>query len=150
MRLPWPPDIWLLICDELYLGVVGRQIQGPSIGVGPRRRISGYRRESKRLAELLLNSGGDVRILLEILLSVLPALANPVILVGVPSPTFMHETALARKVQQVPFARDPFAIHHVELRLPERRGHFVFHHLHAHAATRRLVAFLDLPNAPHI
>jgi hypothetical protein len=57
---------------------------------------------------------------------------------------------LARQIQEVALARNPFAIHHVELRLPKRWGDLVLHHLHPHPAAGRLVAVFDLADAPHI
>ena len=68
---------------------------------------------------------------LEICLGILSSLANPVILVGVPGPTFVDETPLAHHIHEV-----ALAIHHVKLCLPERRRHVIFRHLHPHAAGR--------------
>jgi hypothetical protein len=49
-----------------------------------------------------------------------------------------------------PFLRDPLAVHHVELRLAERRRDLVLHDLHARAAADDLVAVLDGADAPDV
>src|SRR5262245_59068826 len=58
--------------------------------VRSRRRLGGHAREPQRLAQLLLDRGGDLGMFLEILLSVLPSLPDPVVLVCVPGPTLGH------------------------------------------------------------
>src|SRR5262249_55978171 len=106
--------------------------------------------EPPRLAGLLLDGGGALGMLLEVFLRVLPSLTDLLVLIGIPGTALMDESPLARQVQEVPLARDAFAIHHVKFRLPEGRGHLVLHHLHPHPAAGRLVALFDLADAPHI
>src|SRR6266540_4552255 len=88
--------------------------------------------------------------LFEKLLGVLPALADPVILIGVPGPTLVDKTPLTRQVQEIALARDALAIHHVKLGPPERWRHLVLDDLDAHPAAGGLIAIFDLADPPDI
>src|ERR1700676_1444351 len=59
---------------------------------------------------------------------VLPALADAFASVTEPGTAFFDQLLDDAQVQQVPFARNAFAIEDVYFRLAEGRGYFVLHH----------------------
>src|SRR3989442_11423968 len=63
----------------------------------------------------------DLRVLLEELLGVLAALPEPLAAVREPRARLLHDPLVDRQVQQIAGLRDALAVHHVELRLAERR-----------------------------
>ena len=128
-----------------------RRFPGPrGLRAGRRRLATGHTRQPQDLPELLLDGGGDVRMVLEILLGVFASLANAVLLVRIPGAAFVHEAFVAREILEVPLAGDADPIHHVKLRLAERRRHFVLHHLGPYAAADHLVPIFDLADPPDI
>jgi hypothetical protein len=86
-----------------------------ALQVCPCRQLGGHAREPQRLAELLLDGAGHLRMVLEVLLGVLPPLADAVLLIGVLGPALVHEAALTGQVQQIAFARDTLTVHYIEL-----------------------------------
>ena len=92
-----PPKQNLGQSPAVRLRVVGLQVQGAPVRVGAGSRLGGHARQPQDLAELLLDGGGDVRMVLEILLGVFASLANAVLLVRIPGAAFVHEAlSLAR------------------------------------------------------
>src|SRR5512134_174608 len=75
---------------------------------------------------------------------VFPSLADALALQGVPRSALLDHPELRADVQEIPFARDPFAVEDVELRLPEGGGELVLDDLDARAAPDDLVVLLDL------
>src|SRR4029077_16558595 len=86
---------------------------------------------SELLAPTLLDDARGLGMLLEELLHVLAALAEALATVGEPRAALLNHLVLDREIEQVAFARDAFAVHHVELGLAERRRQLVLHDLHA-------------------
>src|SRR5688500_14802885 len=78
-----------------------------------------------------LEDGGVV---LEELLDVLAALAEALAAVSEPGAALLDDLPLDGEIEQVAFARDALAVHHVELRFAEGRSDLVLHHLDAGAA----------------
>src|SRR5262249_56159499 len=74
------------------------------------------------LQHLALDAGGDLRMVPEVVLGVLPALPDPLPLVGVPGPALLHDVLGGGEVEQVSLPGDAGAVHDVELDLLEGRG----------------------------
>src|SRR5262245_29010326 len=83
----------------------------------------------------LLDGAIDVRIVLEKLLCVLAPLPQTFATISKPRARFFDDPPVDGEVDEIARARDPFAIHDVELGLAERRRHLVLHDLHPRAAT---------------
>src|ERR1035437_9162831 len=115
-----------------------------------RLRLVLPRDQAERLAYVGLDLRGDVLVFLQELLGVLPALADAFALVAEPRTRLLHQVSSDRQVEQVAFARDTFAIHHVELGFAERRGGLVLHDFYPGARTHHLVAILDRADAPDV
>src|SRR5436190_11767156 len=105
---------------------------------------------SEFLPHAILNGLADRRIFLEELLGVLAPLTKTLPAEGEPRTTLLDDPLFDSQVEQIAFARDAFAVHHVEFRLAEGRRHLVLHHLHPRAASDDLVAVLDAGNAADI
>ncbi len=80
---------------------------------------------------------GDLRVLLQVRLGVLAALADAVAVVGDPSPRLLDDPGLDAEIDQLADLGDAFAVHDVELDLLERRGDLVLDHLDARLRCRR-------------
>src|SRR5918994_1023094 len=76
-------------------------------------------RQAELLADLRLHRLERCRVVLEELFHVLASLAEALAVEGEPGAALFDDLAIDRQVEQVPFPRDPLAIHHVELRLAE-------------------------------
>src|ERR1017187_7954522 len=113
-------------------------------------RLVLHRDQAERLAYVGLDLRGDVLVFLQELLGVLPALADAFALVAEPRTRLLHQVSSDRQVEQVAFARDTFAIHHVELGFAERRCGLVLHDFYPGARAHHLVAILDGANSADI
>src|SRR5690606_10473748 len=98
---------------------------------------------AERRTDLHLDLGGQVLALVQELLRVLATLTEPDIAVGEPRARLVHDVVLDAQVDQQARPADALVVHHVELRLLERRRHLVLHHLHARAVARVVLTFLD-------
>src|SRR6266566_3013276 len=107
------------------------------------RRRAADRPQAEGGPHLHLEVRHELRVVLEVLLGVLAALADPLGLVRVPGPGLLHEVLLDRGVQDGAFPRDALAVDDVELRLAERRRELVLHHLDLGVHAHRLRAVLD-------
>src|SRR5947199_6399875 len=94
--------------------------------------------------ELLAHPGLDLRrdlgMLAQEVARVLTALADAVATEGVPGAGLLDDTLLGRDVDQLSLLGDAGAVQDVELRLAERRGHLLLHHLHLASAADHLAA----------
>src|SRR5512147_191086 len=102
-------------------------------------------RQAHGLAQALFEPGGDFLVLLEERLGVFAPLAHPLAVVREPRAALLNEVAFHALIDQVPLARDPLAVHHVELGLAEGRGDLVLYHLRTGAAADDRLAVLDGP-----
>src|SRR5664280_1126045 len=115
-----------------------------------RLRLVLHRDQAERLAHVGLDLHGDVLVFLQKLLGVLAALADAFALIAEPRTRLLHQASSDRQVEQVAFARDTFAIHHVELGFAERRGGLVLHDFYPGARAHDLVTILDRADAPDV
>src|ERR1700674_5645749 len=93
--------------------------------------------------DLRLELGRSLRMLFEVCLGVLAALADALISVRVPRPGLADDVLLEPDVDERTRAADPLAVGDVELRHLERRRDFVLDDLHARARTDDIRADLD-------
>src|SRR4051794_578961 len=107
-------------------------------------------RQPELFADLLVDRLEDLGVVLQVLLDVLAPLAEPLAVVGEPGAALLDDPLLDGEIQQVAGFRDALAIHHVELRLAERRGDLVLDDLHARAAADHDVAVLDAGDAADV
>src|SRR4051812_35328467 len=92
---------------------------------------------------LSLKSFRHVRIGLQELLGLLPALAQSDLAIGEPGARLAHDVVRHANVEQTALAADPLAIHDVELGHAEGRCDLVLDHLDAHPAANGVRAALD-------
>src|SRR5437763_12519728 len=83
-------------------------------------------------ADLCFDLGAEVGVLLDEELRVLASLAEAHVAVGEPGAGLLDDLVLDADVDQLAGLRNPLAVAYVELRLTERRGTLVLHHLHLH------------------
>src|SRR5262245_60301670 len=84
------------------------------------------------------------------LLDVLASLPQTLAAVSEPRTALFNHLVLDGEVEQIAFARDAYAVHHVELCLAEGRRQLVLHHLDARAAADDGLAFLDAGDATDV
>src|SRR5512141_2297223 len=108
-----------------------------------RRRLAG-RHDPAFREDLLRQVSGHLRMLLEEQARVLPPLPDPLPADRVPRAALLDDVLLHAEVEDIALAGDPFPVEDVELRLAERRGEFVFHHLDPRAAADHGIVLLDL------
>src|SRR5689334_9030667 len=106
--------------------------------------------EPELAPDALFDRAADIGIVFEELLGVLAALTETLAGVGKPRPALFDDPLLDREIDQIAFARDALAIHHVELGFAERGRDLVLHDLHARAPADDLIAILDAGNAANI
>src|SRR4051812_20762618 len=99
--------------------------------------------DAEDLVDLRLDLLGDLRMLVEVDLGVVAALAQPLFAVGEERAGLRDDRVLDPEIQDAARARDPGAELDVELRLAERRGYLVLDDLHADAVADRLRAVLQ-------
>src|SRR5258708_30518404 len=99
-----------------------------------RYRLSRLACHAELLADLLVDRPEDLRVVLEELLGVLAPLAQALATVGEPGAALLDDALVDGEVEEIAGLGDPFAVHHVELRLAEGRGDLVLHDLHARPA----------------
>ena len=63
----------------------------------------------------------DLRIVLQVLFRILPALSDLGVVVRVPCSAFYDYAAVRRQIQNISFSGNPFAEHDIKFCLPERR-----------------------------
>src|SRR6185312_13886484 len=102
------------------------------------------------LADLLLDRLGDLRILPEIFLGVLAALAAALAVVGEPRARLLDHARLVAEVDQLADLGNALAVHDVELDHLERRRDLVLHHLHAGLVADHVLAVLDRADAADV
>ena len=92
---------------------------------------------------LVVNLVKKVWVLTQELLGGLPALAEALLLVGVPGPRLVYDVLLDGHVEDRALLRDARAVHDVELGGLKGRRDLVLDDLDAHAVADDLVALLD-------
>ena len=115
-------------------------------GAGPRgrgRRRVGHGRCPRLCRSLRSISAGELRVVLQELLRVLAALADPQVPVGEPGAGLLDELGLDAHVDELALARDALAVVDVELRLPEGRGDLVLDDLDLGSRADDRVAVLE-------
>src|SRR5438552_3292146 len=73
-------------------------------------------REAHNFAKGELDAAAIIRIILQELARIFAALAKAFTLEGEPGPTLLDDVFVDGEIEQVAFARDPFAVQDVELR----------------------------------
>ena len=106
--------------------------------------------DDERLVDLGLDLLGDLRMLGQIGLGIVAALAEPLVAVGEERARLRDNVVLDRQVEDAARGRDALAELDVELRLAERRRDLVLDDLHAHAVADRLGALLERLDAPDV
>src|SRR5690349_14977236 len=108
-------------------GLFGR----PGLFLALRPRPPGLCPDSRLGAHPAFDAGGDLRVVAQELLGVLPPLADALAVATEPGARLLDHIGLDAEVDELADLGDAFAIHDVELDLAERRRHLVLHHLHA-------------------
>src|ERR1051326_8321879 len=126
--------------------VVERPFQGRELY----RRDFRIAHETELAPHAIFDGPGDVGVLFQELLRVFAALAQALAAIGEPRAAFLDDALVDADVDQVAVARHALAIHHVELRLAERRRDLVLHDFHARAPADDHVAVLDARDAPDV
>src|SRR3954452_239234 len=108
------------------------------------------RPDAELLEDPLLELVGEVGVVAQEVAGVLLALPELVALVGVPGAGLPDEPRLDTDVDQAALAADALAVHDVELRLLERRGHLVLHDLDAGAVADHVLAVLQRLDPAHV
>src|SRR5262245_15715830 len=106
--------------------------------------------EAELAAHAILNGLAEVRVLFEEVLDVLAALAETLAGKREPRAARLDDLVPHVQIDQVAFARDAFAVHHVELRFAERGSHLVLDDLDARASADDRLAVLDRTNASNV
>ena len=86
----------------------------------------------------------------QMLLGVLPALAQPRVAKGIEGAGLLDDIPLHRKVQNVAYLAYSMIEHDIELSHAERRRHLVFHHPGPDAVAYHLGAVLDGVHSPQV
>src|SRR6476660_4649883 len=76
-------------------------------------------RHPQLAADAVLDGGIDLGVVLEELLRVLAPLAEPLAAVREPCAALLDDALVDGEIEQIAGARDPLAVHHVELGLAE-------------------------------
>src|SRR6266545_883003 len=113
-----------------------------------RRNLLGN--ETELAADLVLDRLAGRGIVLQELLDVLAPLAETLAAEREPRSALLDDLPIDGEIEQVPFLRDPLAVHHVELRFAERRRDLVLDDLHPRAAADDDVAVLDGADAADV
>src|SRR5215217_2542433 len=92
------------------------------------------------LADLALDLGRNLGIVLQEALGVLATLAEALAVIREPSARLFDHVGLHPKIDEFTHLGDPLAEHDVELDLLERRSNLVLDHLHANLIADRLIA----------
>ena len=100
--------------------------------------------------DLLLYDLADFRIVPQVLLRILSALAYLIALVGIPGAGLHHNVQIRRQIQDIALPGDALAEHDIELRLLERRGHLILHHLDPGVVADHLSSLLQGLHPPHV
>src|SRR5690606_38436319 len=111
--------------------------------VAGRRRRHRQPRQACDFSHLVLDLGRQIRVLLEELLGVLPALPEAHVTVGKPRAGLGHDLVLAGHVQDDAEVGDAYAVHDVELGLINRRRQLVLADLDAGAGADEVRTMLD-------
>ena len=85
----------------------------------------------------------DLRIVLQVLFRILPALSDLGVVVRVPCPAFYDYAAVRRQIQNISFSGNPFAEHDIKFCLPERRRDLILHHFDAGTVAHYFAALLQ-------
>ena len=101
---------------------------------------------AQRVFQLLAN----VRVFLQENSRILAALAHAFAAKAEPRSCFFNQPLVHAEINQIALAGNSFAVQNIELRLAERRRHFVLHHFAARPRTHHFVAFLDRLHAPDV
>src|ERR1700730_16469624 len=94
-------------------------------------------------ANVLLDPFGNLRIGLEKILCIFPALAEPLAIVGEPGPGFFDDAGLYAKIDQFAGLGYALAVHDIEFDLFKRRRQLVLHDLDARLISGDFVVVLD-------
>src|SRR5271170_3941199 len=107
-------------------------------------------RQAERLAQLAIELGAHVGVVLQELPGVLAPLADPLTLVAVPGTTLLDQVLRRAEIKQVAFLGSPFSVDDVELSLAEWRGDFVLHNLYFSAVAGDGLSVFNSGNASDI
>src|ERR671918_928480 len=127
--------------------LLGCRPVGLAFGVRLRRRYGRQcrsgRLHAKRLVDLALDLARDIRVLAQVALHVVAALAQALVAVGEERAGLLDDPVLDPEVEDAALARDSGAVLDVELGLPERRGDLVLDDLDPNPVPNRLGALLE-------
>src|ERR1035437_4010419 len=113
----------------------------------PRRRD---RSQSQRFAHFGIELRHRVFVFLQEGTRILASLPDALSFVAEPRSRLLQDILRHRQIEQVAFARNPFAIKNVELGFAKRRCDFVLHDLDPRARARDHVSFFNSRNAPDV
>src|SRR5262249_51273776 len=108
------------------------------------------RGHAHRVADLRLDLGRGVGVLLQELARVVLPLADLVAGVRIPCARFFENAVIDAEVDDLALARGGLAVEDVEQRLAKRRRHLVLDDLDARFAADHLLAALDRPDATDV
>src|SRR5712692_3711634 len=127
--------------DGLSISPDGRGLNGRGLDLASHAQLT---------ADAVVDRLVDFGVLLQELLGVLPALAEPLASVREPRAALFDDALLDAQIQQVACSGDAFAVHHVELGLAEGRRDLVLHHLQARKPADDHVAVLYARDAADV
>src|SRR5262245_9242831 len=129
-----------------FMSVVRR---GRSCSSGRRGRNSGDG-QSHDFTQSEFDASAIIRVVLEELFCVIPALAEPLALEREPCAALFDDVLVDGEIKQVAFARNALAVHDVEFGFPEGRRDLVLDDLGFCAAAGDFFTILDGSDAPHV
>src|SRR5208337_1014611 len=93
---------------------------------------------------------GQFGVVAQVLLDILPALAQPEVAVVEPRPRLLDELVGDGQIEDVSFTGDPVSVHHIKLADPEGRCDLVLDNLGLDPRPGHLLAILDRSDPPDI
>src|ERR1051326_3338343 len=111
---------------------------------------NGKNRQTHDFPEREFDPAAVLRVLLQELSRIFPALSETFALEREPRAALFDNIFIDGKIQDIPFARDSFAIHDVELSFTERRSNFVLNDLRLRPAADNFLTVLDRGDSSHI
>src|SRR4051795_1206459 len=115
-----------------------------------RRESRGRRLDAERLVDLALDLLRHLRVLAQVALGVVAALAEPLVAVGEERARLLDDVVLQAQIEQTALGGDALPVLDVELCLPERRRDLVLDDLDPHPVADRLGALLERLNAADV
>src|SRR4029078_12009910 len=109
-----------------------------------------YGANSQHSLNLLLDIRQKRRVVLEVHLSILTALTDPLRTIAVPRSRLVDDTRFRRNVQHQRGMTDTFGIHNIEFGVLERRGTLILYNLHPDMRADHVLLLLDSGNSTDV